>query len=147
MISFTVKGKNFPPGAAYWVLHYYYTVEDMGEWKTPLTQPAPISKTVEFTNIQESVGFAVFFASATAPEGVADITGPYAYAATSPQLLKDNGRYILDFHGEVGLPTLIEEALTVPVTIIGMIALFLPHWPWIGPPVPSFLPPWPWYKG
>ena len=142
MISFTIRGKNFPPGASYWWPGVYY-YENAAAKSFYLPAKIPIDQTAHFTNVPINAGFWVGILDA---EGES-ITGPYAFAATDLFVLENGGQYILDFHQEVGVPTLTEEAPTMPVTIIGTIALLLPHWPWIGPPVPSFLPPWPWYKG
>jgi len=136
MISFTLKGKNFPPGAKYWAPYYYYTVEDMAEWKTPLITTALISQSVHYKDVKDTLGFAVFFGSTAK---VADISGPYAYAATSPMLLKNNYQYVLDFHGEVGLPTLLEEA-AAPAAGARLLQPWPPNW---GPPLPTIAPPWP----
>lgn len=147
MISFTVKGKNFPSGATHWGPNVYHIVNGEWEyiapvgWESPDIWPA-VSQTVHFSETPAEVGFMVFFRDATGK----DITGPYGGASTSLFPIKDKGGYILDFHGEVGIPTLLEEEAPpedLPTWAKG-VGMLIPWSPLFGPPLPKgFFPPWP----
>jgi len=143
MISFTVKGKNFDPRAKYWwPAVYYYENSQMKYAKaTDALNPIPISQTtVHFNNVPSNSGFAASFYTSPNIEDI--ITDPYMAASTDLFVLKDGGRYSLDFHNEVAIPTLFEEEAPAADFIQNL----WPWPPWAGPPLPRFFPPWPWWE-
>lgn len=141
MVSFTLKGKNFPPRSHKWgPKAYYYENGDM-KWVTGPTEWPLVSQTVSFSAPIANIGFWIFFRDAAGES----IIGPYGWAATDLFILKNGGKYILDFHGEVGVPTLLEEEIPEKEFTLEML---LPMSPLEGPPLPQFLGIyWPWYEG
>ena len=149
MISFTVKGKNPHPGARYWwpSVYYYENGQIVYTRATDAINKITISQTtVHFSNIPSNAGFAAGFFDANGES----ITEPFAFAATDVFVLKDGGSYVLDFHGEVGVPTLSEEGAPYkPFQMIpgySLLEMLLPWMPFAGPPLPKFFPPWPWWE-
>ena len=78
MISFTVKGKNFPPQAATWGPNGYYYVDSEMKWVeyTP-AQWLSIGETAHFSDAPNEIGFWVFFRDASG-EDVHDTMGAMA---------------------------------------------------------------------
>lgn len=148
MISFTLKGKNFHSQARYWwpSVYYYENAQIKYAQATDAINIIPISQTtVHFTNVPANVGFGVGFYTTQNIEDI--ITDPYMAASTDLFVLKDGGKYVLDFHGEVGVPTLEEETVTPPDELPSwekILVALLPWDPLSGPPLPEgFFPPWP----
>ncbi|GAI94207.1 unnamed protein product [marine sediment metagenome] len=143
MINFTLKGKNFPTRAYYWGPNAYHIVN--GEWVyfTPvgidLTTGLLVTEIAQYEGVPEVLGFMVFFRDAAGEQ----VIGPYGGASTSLFPIKDKGSYILDFHGEVGIPTLLEEE--EEEVLPEFLKWLIPWSPLFGPPVPKLLPPWPWW--
>lgn len=142
MISFTIKGKNFHPRAVKWLADGYYHVA--GEIKyVPATilDWYSLDKEITFHSPVSELGFYAGFLDAAGE----NIYEPYGMAGSGIYVLKNNGRYVLDFHYEVGIITLTEETEEeeFPVWVEGVAML----WPWsplFGPPLPKgFFPPWP----
>lgn len=139
MINFTLRGRNFPAKAAYWIPYAYEDINNTTTWIYQLPDKAPISQVVPFNNVPSNLGFIVFFKDAAG----GDVSGPYGAASTSRFLLENNAKYILDFHGEVGIPIFQEEAPPGGFSL----EMLLPMMPNEGPPLPRFLGIyWPWYK-
>ena len=137
MINFTVKGKNFPSGAFYWLPGVYY-YENAEAKSLFLPAKIPFRQTAHFTNAPVNAGFWVGILNAAGDA----IIGPYALATTDLFVLENGGQYILDFHQEVGTPTLSEEEAPA----VSFIQNLWPWPPWAGPPLPRFFPPWPWWE-
>ena len=143
MISFTLKGKNFPQGAKDWWPDVWYYVDSTATSRRQYPAKIPISQTATFTSVPESAAFAVGFFDAAG----AAITGPYLFSSTDFFTLRNGSKYVLDFRGEVGVPILTEETMTPPEELPSwekILVALLPWSPLDGPPLPmGFFPPWP----
>ena len=151
MINFTLKGKSFHPSAKYWWPSVYYYENTTLKYAKATDAANIISTsqtTVHFKNVPANIGFGVGFYTTRNIEDI--ITDPYIAASTDLFVLKDGGSYTLDFHGEVGIPTLLEEeAPYKPFQMIpgySPLEMLLPWMPFAGPPLPKFFPPWPWWE-
>lgn len=139
MISFTVKGKNFHPRAVKWLAGGYYFVDGEPRWLEPTLEWRSLDKPITFYSPVSELGFLAGFLDAAGEH----IYEPYAMAESAIYALKNNGKYMLDFHYEVGTITLIEEEEEFPAWTKG-VAMFSPWLPPFGPPLPrGFFPPWP----